>query len=275
MNLVATTPTVRAHAEQIEQALLNLVTNAVHAMPQGGSIVISTNDVEVRLDERRETSELAEGRYVAIRVADTGVGMDEKTRARAFDPFFTTKVAGSGSGLGLAMVQGMAHRAGGHAALESEPGRGTTVTIFLPRASGYFRTPSERPPVSDPLPAELVVVAVSDDAKARAAVRDYFRLIGCHASEAAGGFEALDVLKANRDKLVVLLVDAALPNLARPEFASAARASVPSVRVAITPLFGAPDGELDGESAASRSHLAGLYDAVVRALTGTPSRSQP
>jgi PAS domain S-box-containing protein len=268
LDLSASNASVRAHGEQIEQALLNLVQNAQHAMPAGGTIDVVTEDVEFSAIANREGSELVEGRYIAVRVTDTGAGMDEKIRARAFEPFFTTKPSGRGSGLGLVMVQGLAHRAGGHATIESEPGRGTIVTVFFPRASGFLKTPSERPPVGEPLPAELVVVVVSDDAASRMVARDHFRAIGCHSFDAANGFEALRVLKECRKGVVVLLVDDELPNLKRPEFVNAAGAIASSVHIASVPLAGRKPADLEETGPVSQSHFAMLYDAVVRALSG-------
>jgi signal transduction histidine kinase len=121
---------VRADAGQIEQVLLNLVTNARDAISGTGRIIIRTANVEIgRADEKE--SEPAP--YVMIAVSDTGAGIDEETRAHIFEPFFTTKENGAGTGLGLSTVYGIVRQSGGHIEVESEPGHGTTFTIHLPR----------------------------------------------------------------------------------------------------------------------------------------------
>jgi PAS domain S-box-containing protein len=277
LDLGAADALVGADGGQIEQILLNLTTNARHAMPSGGTVSIVTANEELGPDDAARPSELAAGRYVVMSVVDTGTGMDERTAARAFEPFFTTKPAGRGSGLGLPMVQAVAHRAGGYARLESEPGRGTTVTIYLPCASEFHRTPTERPLERAPLPADLLVVLVADDQRGRQAARDYFRSAGCGALDAANGFEALSILKENRDHDIVLLADIELPNLARIEFARAARAIVPTLRIAVTPLGGLawtssarPEDDPEAES-----RLSALHDVVARSLGSVGSGPSP
>jgi signal transduction histidine kinase len=121
----------RVDANQLELAILNLTINARDAMPAGGSL-------HIRLQNRRmnpeSPPELAPGEYVVLSISDTGTGMDEATLARAFEPFFTTKEIGSGSGLGLPMVQGFAAQSGGGVRIRSRAGEGTTVELWLPRA---------------------------------------------------------------------------------------------------------------------------------------------
>jgi two-component system response regulator (stage 0 sporulation protein F) len=115
-----------------------------------------------------------------------------------------------------------------------------------------------------------VVVVVSDDEGSRREVRDYFRSIGCHSFDAANGFDALQVVKEHRSRLLVLLVDSDLPNLARPEFANAAKAILPSVCIGVTPMAGRIPAAVDVDEPFARTRFATLYDAVVRALSGMP-----
>src|SRR6185436_1253802 len=129
LELGAGTMAIKADPSQIEQVIVNLVTNARDAMPRGGTLTIATSQVPA---EGHAT--LPSGCYVVLSVTDTGVGMDEGTRQRAFEPFFTTKAAGRGWGLGLATVHGVVEQSGGHISVESEPGAGTEFKVYLPRA---------------------------------------------------------------------------------------------------------------------------------------------
>ena len=124
---------IEADPAQMESALLNLAINAGQAMPEGGELTI---EIAIETIDRRaaaEMTDVAPGDYVTIAVTDTGAGMTPEVLARAFDPFFTTKPVGEGSGLGLSMVYGFARQSGGFAIIESEPRRGTTVRLHLPR----------------------------------------------------------------------------------------------------------------------------------------------
>src|SRR5690606_31766396 len=119
---------------QIENAVLNLAINARDAMPNGGRLVIETQNASLDAEAVEMIPGLAPGDYVILSVADTGVGMTPEVKARCFEPFFTTKGASKGSGLGLSTIYGFARQSGGNVTIYSEPGRGTTVNIYLPRA---------------------------------------------------------------------------------------------------------------------------------------------
>lgn len=131
----ASLPAIRADRQRLETTLLNLAINARDAMPTGGSVVLGAAVEEVPVPARAYPAGLADGRYLRIWVADTGAGMDAGVLAHATEPFFTTKPKDRGTGLGLAMAQGFAAQSGGALAIESAPGRGTTVTLWLPQAA--------------------------------------------------------------------------------------------------------------------------------------------
>ena len=132
MRLDAGLEPVLVDTEQIERAILNLTTNARDALPNGGRVTIATAIAEIVPDQK--IPDLPPGRYVKLTVADDGVGMEEDVRVRAIEPFFTTKEVGKGSGFGLSQVHGLVHQSGGTLTIESSPGRGTTVVIYLPVA---------------------------------------------------------------------------------------------------------------------------------------------
>jgi signal transduction histidine kinase len=139
---------VRGDSTQLEQVLSNLVANACDAMPNGGTVSIETGVVTLDARSAREWAGLDAGTFVRVVVRDTGAGMDDVTRGRAFEPFFTTKPPGAAMGLGLAVVHGIVHRHGGAITVESEVGRGSTFSVFLPAlprstrgdAAGSLRT---------------------------------------------------------------------------------------------------------------------------------------
>ncbi|HEX2940478.1 MAG TPA: ATP-binding protein [Rhodopila sp.] len=217
---------------QLENALLNLCINARDAMPQGGRLTIKTaNGVLEDLDAREQ--DLPPGQYVMITVRDTGTGMTAAVRAKAFDPFFTTKPVGMGTGLGLSMVYGFVRQSGGQVQINSAPGQGTEVTLYLPRNSG-----SPEASCSHPAPAEAVrpvdgriVLVVEDEPTVRMLVTEVLENLGCGVLVASDGQAGLAILRSDA-KVDLLISDVGLPgNMNGRQMVDAARLVRPGLRI--------------------------------------------
>jgi signal transduction histidine kinase len=204
--------TAMADPAQVESALLNLALNARDAMPGGGRLTIEVANKVLDADYARQHAEVTPGDYVMLAVADTGTGMTRDVLARAFEPFFTTKEPGKGTGLGLAMVFGFAKQSGGHVNIHSEPGKGTTVWLYLPRAIGIElpATPCAAAPVALPRGSATILVVEDDDSVREVAVA-ILRDLGYQVLEEADGTEALRVFDENGGMVDLLLVDVVLP----------------------------------------------------------------
>jgi CheY-like chemotaxis protein len=217
---------VRADPVQIEQILVNLVVNARDAMPDGGTLTITTSPAT--LDEayiRNGHRDAAIGDYAVLSVSDSGSGMDAATRARAFEPFFTTKAAGHGTGLGLSTVYGIVKQSGGSIWLYSEPGRGTTVKIFLRRhdepdeALEKSATPAE----IESRPA--VILLVEDDDLVRVAAQRALSRRGHRVLEAVDGEAALSVMAREQGPIDLVITDLVMPRLGGRELGDRLRAA--------------------------------------------------
>ncbi|MBL8654309.1 MAG: response regulator, partial [Alphaproteobacteria bacterium] len=202
---------VIADPAQLESALLNLAVNARDAMQGGGRLTVATRRVELDADYASLRSDVTPGLYEAISVTDTGAGMPPDVAARAFEPFFTTKGVGKGSGLGLSMVYGFAKQSGGHASIYSEPGRGTTVTIYLPRHQ------IDRRGTVGAAPSEVRVrgtgqsiLIVDDNPDICRLVRAQLKSLGYDVTVAGDGPQALALL-AEGLAPAVLLTDIMMP----------------------------------------------------------------
>jgi CheY-like chemotaxis protein len=210
----------RVDPAQFEAALLNLLFNARDAMPDGGQVTVAARNRSVAVDE---VPELLPGDYVVLSIADTGTGMSPAVLARAFEPFYTTKEVGKGTGLGLSMVHGFAAQSGGTARIESAPDRGTTVQMYLPRASEAPVRPAARPDRA-PLPsaAPATVLVVEDDPDVRQVTGQALETAGYRPLLAANAADALRLLE--RQSVDVLVSDIVMPGMSGIELARAARA---------------------------------------------------
>lgn len=203
---------VRADAAQLEQAIVNLGVNARDAMPSGGRLAIETKNYELAAPPA-ETLGLPAGQYVLLSVRDSGVGIEEEIKARIFDPFFTTKAQGQGTGLSLAMVYGFVRQSGGAITVESEPGKGTTFTLYLPRDSAApARIAPPKPAVPDVHGSGTILIA-EDERPIRRLVAAVLQQAGFDTIEAADGQEALELFAKNSQAIALVITDVVMPRM--------------------------------------------------------------
>ena len=235
VNLAADLWPVMVDPTQLQSALLNLAINARDAMPDGGTLTFYAANADLAAEGADPPPAMEPGHYVRLAVRDSGTGMPEEVRRHAFDPFFTTKEVGHGSGLGLSMVHGFINQTGGHVAIASEPGRGTTVELYLPRAAALAPDDAAVPKGAAAFPGNgETVLVVEDDAALRHMVVQKLTQIGYVALEANDGRTALATLTAT-PRVDLLFVDAVLPNgTSGIEVARAARRSKPSIKIVLT-----------------------------------------
>jgi PAS domain S-box-containing protein len=224
---------VKADPGQLQQILMNLVVNARDAMPDGGQLWIETADVV--LDEAHVRGHVGArpGPHVCLSVSDTGVGLDEETRARIFEPFFTTKPRGKGTGLGLSTVLGIVQQSGGHVTVESTPDEGASFRVFLPRTT-EARTPA--PPVREPRQpvakrGSETVLLVEDEGQLRVLARDILRGAGYTVFEAPNAAEAIKVSQRHAGPIHLLVTDVVMPHIGGQELARRLGVERPRMRV--------------------------------------------
>src|SRR5690606_26528612 len=219
---------------QLEAALLNLAINARDAMPDGGRLIIET--ANVRLDEAAValTPDMQPGDYVLISVTDFGVGMSEEVAARVFEPFFTTKEKGKGSGLGLPMVYGFVRQSRGNVRIYSEPGEGTTISLYFPRADQQTAAPEQLEAQQPIVGGSEHILVVEDDPLVRRHVIALLQGLGYRISSAGSAPEALAMLSRRQD-FDLLFTDIVMPGgMNGQELAEAARRMQPRLRVLLT-----------------------------------------
>ena len=221
---------VKADPGQIEQVILNMAVNARDAMPRGGKLTIRATNVSLDQTTRMRNRELEVGEYIMLAISDTGVGMTEEVRAHLFEPFFTTKGLGRGTGLGLATCYGIVCQSGGDIRVYSEPNRGTTFKIYLPRVDAAVAPPS-RSRDGNVLPrgTESILV-VEDEAAVRRLAITVLRNQGYQVHEAHDGLEALNVISQGTP-LDLILTDVIMPKMSGKELYDRLKVTNPDVKV--------------------------------------------
>jgi CheY-like chemotaxis protein len=219
---------------QTEGALLNLCINARDAMPEGGTVTIKTRAIVFDEHRRPGLNDLQPGPHLVLSVSDTGLGMSRAVMARAFEPFFTTKAPGQGSGLGLSMVYGFVKQSEGHVEIQSEPGRGTTVLIYLPLQIGAVLTAEPQPPLPAPSRGKEVVLVVEDNADLRGYAVSAVRSFGYRALSAPCAKTALKLLESRPD-IALLFTDIVFKEgPSGVQLAEIARHRRPDLRILLT-----------------------------------------
>jgi two-component system, cell cycle sensor histidine kinase and response regulator CckA len=223
---------LKADQSQLEQVLLNLVVNARDAMPQGGKLLIDTQNMV--MDEafvRRYPYPVQAGPYVCLTVTDSGIGMDADTKARAFEPFFTTKEKGKGTGLGLSTVYGVVKQSGGYIDIYSAPGAGTTFKIYLPRVDDAITTDAPIGAATSFAGNETILLA-EDESSLRTLTRNTLELCGYKVLEAKDGLEALEVSERFKGPIDLLLTDMVMPGMGGRQLAQELARRRPEIRLA-------------------------------------------
>jgi PAS domain S-box-containing protein len=233
-------PLIAVDPAHIQQVLMNLCLNARDAMPTGGVLELAVNRSTVRRYASGFVDQPVPGDYVEISVRDTGVGIDDETRARLFEPFFTTKPPGSGTGLGLATAYGIVRQSGGQLAVQSAPGSGTTFSLFFP--------PSEEPNAANEHPHAAIpdgqesVLLVEDEPAVRAVTQRLLEISGYRVHAAATANDAVAAWNTEENGFDLLLTDVVMPGLSGQDLADQLATATPSLKVLYT--SGYPNGHL-------------------------------
>jgi nitrogen-specific signal transduction histidine kinase len=222
---------VKADPGQIEQVLVNLVVNARDAMPGGGVLTIETGNVF--LDEEYSLGHLParSGHYVMLAVSDTGVGMDERTKSQVFEPFFTTKESGKGTGLGLSTVYGIVKQSGGYIWVYSEPGKGSTFKVYIPRTEEREDDPRKAVPPVEDLRGEKTVLIVEDEESILKLSSAVLGGYGYSVLAAPGGEDGLRIAGKHEGEISLLLTDVVMPGMGGRELYERILQQRPKIKV--------------------------------------------
>jgi two-component system, cell cycle sensor histidine kinase and response regulator CckA len=270
---------VKADRGQLEQVILNLAVNARDAMPRGGALQIETENAELGDEDVMRHRYVNPGPYVLLKVTDTGTGMSAETQSHIFEPFFTTKEKGKGTGLGLATVYGVVKQSGGYIWVESEPGKGTSFRIFLPRVEGVTeKTPQAEPAKKGDGPRTILLV--EDEPSLRKLTRRTLTDMGYVVLEADSAAQAVEVARHANAPIDLLLTDVIMPGMSGGDLAKMLSPESPHMHI----LF--MSGYTDGAIEVRGSLPPGLVvlrkpftrDTLLRTIEGalarTPQESQ-
>ncbi len=224
---------IRGEAPELQQALLNLCINARDAMTSGGLLRLRLRPLAAS-DPRRARDGIR-GEYVELTVEDTGVGMDAETLKHMFEPFFTTKEFQDGTGLGMAIVHGIVRGHGGHIDVQSAVGRGTTISLLMPRADPPGKAAAEPAVAAEPTlaPGRLILLCEDDEALRRSVTR-MLEHLGQRVLPVADGVEAIEVFRRQADKVDLVLLDVSMPRQGGAETFAAMRKLAPNVKVLLS-----------------------------------------
>ena len=222
---------VRADRSQIEQVIINLAVNARDAMPEGGRLMIRTENVTLAESRSPALAQLAAGEYAVLSISDSGCGMSDDVKAHLFEPFFTTKEQGQGTGLGLATCYGIIEQCGGHIICQSEIGKGTLFEIYLPRVAERVETRPSRPPADDLPGGKETILLVEDEPVVREMGAQVLTMLGYRVLEAEDGEHALRVIEEFGKQIDLLMTDVIMPRMGGRKLASTFRSLYPDTKV--------------------------------------------
>jgi signal transduction histidine kinase/ActR/RegA family two-component response regulator len=230
---------VKADAIQLQQVIINLVTNARDAMPAGGKLIIETSLVE----NTTPGSATSPGRYAVLSVRDTGIGMDAETKRKAFDPFFTTKDIGRGTGLGLATVHEIVKQSSGHVSVESQPGKGSCFRVFLPWVSADVSAPTGPEPTtgSPAIRTGVTVLIAEDEPSVRELALRTLSTARITVIQAENGERALEVVRHHKERIDLLISDVVMPKLGGVELANVLALEKPNLRILLVSGYSCND----------------------------------
>jgi len=266
-----------ADPSEIENAILNLAINARDAMPDGGCLSIETANLTVARAGEPGREDLAPGDYVRLRVGDTGAGMAPDVAARAFEPFFTTKEQGKGTGLGLASIYGFVKQSGGHVTIETAPGRGTSVTIYLLKLEGgqaAFAPPEPAAPIAR---GGRSILVVEDNPEVRRLALERLETLGYQVQEAEDARSALAVLESGAT-VDLVFADIMMPGgVSGLELAREVARRWPSKQVLLTSGFAGPGGKTEslGFPLLRKPYSQGELARSIQAALATPRATSP
>jgi two-component system cell cycle sensor histidine kinase/response regulator CckA len=259
---------------QIEQVLMNLCLNARDAMPNGGRLIIETQNIETDLEFCRAHPYARQGSFILLSVSDTGVGMDTATAEHIFEPFFTTKELGKGTGLGLATVYGVVKQHEGFIHLYSEPGRGTTFRVYLPAGSGAAEPRQPKRDEQVPKGTETILLA-EDNEGLRQAAREMLEKLGYRVIPATNGAEAVQIFNKNPGEFDLIILDVVMPNVSGPAAFSLMTAVRPDLRVVFSTGYTAEAASLNplleqGASILQKPYSLKNLGQMVRSILDRP-----